>query len=209
MPMVRSTYIAEVKQPGSLALLFMATALSLVSIFVLPDWKWPAQWPVIICVLWATFAWLSFSAIGSLGTRLKICEADLQHARSAPNQGVPAVVKAMQMLSEDKELILLLQPNKLFGQSMLVSIYHEDGNGFEIFLGDGTVSSIQGNGRLQIRVNSWEPAYEHIRQQMIKTDDETLKSLIVRPAPTDGRTMTDLQRKLFESFIETAARNQT
>ncbi len=209
MPMVRLAYIAELKQPGSLALLFMATTLTLVSVFVLPDWKWPAQWPVIICVLWATFAWLSFSAIGSLGAKLTVCEADLQQARSAPNQGAPAVVTAMEMLSEDKELILLLQPNRLFGQSMLVSIYHEDGNGFEIFLGDGTVSSIQGNGRLQIRVNAWEPAYEHIRQQIIKTDDETLKSLIVRPAPTDGRTMLDWQSKLFESFVETAARNQT
>lgn len=207
--MVRSIYIAELKKPGSLALLFMATGLSLVSVFVLPDWKLPAQWPVIIGVLWVTFAWLSFSAVSSTETELKRCESDLKEARLAPNSQSPAVVTSMQMPSEDKELILLLQPNRLFGQSMLVSIYSEDGNGFEILLGDGTVSSIQGNGRLQIRVNAWELAYEHIKQKVIQRDDETLKSLIVRPAPTDGRTMTDLQRKIFESFIETAARNQT
>lgn len=202
-------FLQELKSPGSLALLFLATTLSLVTVFVLPEWKVPAQWPAIIAVLWASFAWLAASALRR--SVHDAGEARREHERLAalPEMHSPAVITAMQMPGQDGELVLLLQPNRLFGQSMLVSIYHEDDRGFEILVANGLVTSVQGNGRLQVTVNGWEQAYEHVKRQVLDKTDAALRALIVRPAPTTVHGRDTWGAEILQRLIQSSQREST
>jgi hypothetical protein len=129
-PTGRRAVLAELERPGSLALLFMATALSLVTIFVLPEWKLPAAWPATILVLAVTFAWIALSSLRRTLRRARALSAKVDALEQQSH--LPRVFRAMLNPGQDEELILLLRPNRLFGQFMIVSIYYQDERGFEL-----------------------------------------------------------------------------
>jgi len=172
---VRQAIAAEFKKPGGLALVFVGIALALVTIFVLPEWKVPAAWPVTLLILMVAYLSISASAIrGVIAVNTTLAKA----------AHLPRVIRAMQNPGDGDELILLLQPNRLFGQFMLVSIYFEDERGFELSVGSGEVTNVQSDGAIQITVQMWEEPYQNVRRALVEQNADTLGRLLVRPAPT-------------------------
>ena len=153
----------------------MATALALVTIFVLPEWKTPAAWPVAIATLALTLIWLLTSALSRAVAARKVAE-------SRPQIALPRVITS-RSVSSNNSIIFLLEPNRLFGQSMLVSIYYEDERRFEVFVASGVVINVQTNGYLQIEATDWENSYGQLRQELLDRDERALRGLIIRPAP--------------------------
>jgi hypothetical protein len=186
----------ELAKPGGLALALAGLAASLVTVFVLPEWKVPAAWPVTLAVVFIAAIWIVTSA-------LRQC---VERATSLAKRRVtylPKVVHAMLTPGQEDELILLLEANRLFGQFMLVSIYYDDERGFEVLVGSGEVGNVQSNGAIQIVVSGWEEPYQHLRRAVIEQTLGTLPRLLVRPAPAAAPGMGAL------AVYELLSRNET
>lgn len=171
---------AEIVRPGSLAMIFMGTALSLVTVFVLPERKMPAAWLAVTVILFLAYIWLSTVGIRNSLARERYLRTAYDQAATAGGTRLPKVMTAMQGVGD--ELTLLLEPNALFGQSMLVSIYHGNQNGFEVLVGQGVVGNIQSNGSIQISIRSWEQAYDSLRRSVVSQDLSVISKLLVRPS---------------------------
>ncbi|MBU0556676.1 MAG: hypothetical protein KKD64_15385 [Alphaproteobacteria bacterium] len=197
--------IGEVKKPGSLALLFMATSLSVISIFNLPDIKIPVVWLVTLLILWLTYIWISTAALRTQATRISSQISRIALLESQSNLQLPKVIRAMKDPYSDTEILLLLRPNQLFGQSMLVSIYFEDERGLELLVGDGSVGNIQTNGLIQISVNRWQEAHDDVRQKIIEQNQSTIERLMVKPASnTSNNQQNEINAALLNALLARA-----
>jgi hypothetical protein len=164
----RTAIAAQLKGRDSLTLLFMATALSLISIFLLPEWKVPVAWAVTIGVLCLSALWLALSA--------------LRNALADAQTRLPAVLQALELPGDEGALTLLLEPNELFGVFTLVSIFYASEDGFEMLVGHGEVKNVQKNGKIQIGVESWEEPYASLRNSVKEQNTKELARLLVRPS---------------------------
>lgn len=198
---IGTEFLEQLKAPGGLALAFSGLALSLVSIYVLPDWKISVQSLITTSILFFAALWIFRSICKSLIHRLLLAEeniaSSLNNSRSSPK-----VVQAMSHPNNELGLILLLESNRLFGQSMLVSIYFEDSRGFELLVGSGTVANVQTNGLIQISVTGWEEGHIDIKREIVAQNAEKVERLLVRPAPTtqQSQDLTTSQLTLWASL---------
>lgn len=172
----------EMKRPGSLALLFMATALTLVSNLSLPDVKILLIWPLTISVILISYIWLTCSVIRSLIASVKNISSEIAVLKNQPNLQLPKVVNAFVDPATDEGLILLLKPNQIFGQSMLVSVYYEDERDLELLVANGSVANVQMNGYIQIAIQSWQEAHLDVRRKVLDKNEGTITRLMVKPA---------------------------
>lgn len=176
----------EMAKPGGLALGFFGATLSIVAIFILPQWTVPAQWLVVsLIILLGTF-WLAASAIQEIGSRLSEALDKIRRLEDAGASRSPRVIQSMIDPDNKDEVILLLEPNRLFGQAMLVSIYYESDRKFELLVAQGKVSNVQTNGLIQISVSKWEESHSDIKLNIFSQNSLALSQLLVRPAPTTG-----------------------
>jgi hypothetical protein len=159
-------------------------ALSLVPIFVIEDWKLPGQWTVTVAVIAIVTTTWTVSALRHALSKLSASQREISRLEAEAQPHAPKVVYATSNPTGENELILLLEPNRLFGQSMLVSIYYEDERGFEQLVAAGRVANVQTNGKIQIGVTSWVPAQDELRRHISGQDASRLARLLVRPAPT-------------------------
>lgn len=79
-----------------------------------------------------------------------------------------------------KGILLLLEPSRLFGQGVAVSVFILRG-GFEILIGVGFVLIVQQDQRIQIKVTSSLPEHHDIWEALIKNDPDTLRNTLVKP----------------------------
>lgn len=191
----------QLRKPGGLTLGFAGVALSLITIFVLPQWDVPVQWLTAVVILWLMHMWIAHAALRSTSLEVKVARAAEQQAILDQSRSVgPKIIQAMSNPAYESEVILLLQPHRLFGQSMVVSIYYEDERGFELLVAEGRVSNVQSNGLIQITVTTWETSHDDIRRSIVGPASDKLDRLLVRPASTVF-TPTGLDEKKFLSFL--------
>jgi hypothetical protein len=180
---VKAALREQLIRPGGLALGFAAIGLALVAYFVLPSLKVPAQALVATLIVGAGYVWVSGAALHEALVRERGLGVKLTDAL-AGNRYAPKVQQAMPSPSDETSLMLLLEPNRLFGQSMLVSLYYEDERGFELLVGSGQVANVQTNGMIQITVTAWEEAYADVKRGILAQENGKIERLLVRPAPT-------------------------
>lgn len=185
--------IDQALKPGGLALTFAGLALALVSFFVMPEWRLPAQSFAGILIIWASSIWLGRAALkDALETaRRERGEKEALALQSQPHG--PSVLQAMLNPSDEQDLILLLQPSRLFGQSMLVSIYFEDERNFELLVASGRVANVQTNGLIQISVIEWKNTFSEVKRSVVGQSPDVLSRLLVRPAPTTEMSLTSVE----------------
>jgi hypothetical protein len=170
-------------KPGGLALAFTGLALGLVAYFVLPDWKISAQAILAVIIVAVASIWVCLTALNDA----LACTMDLSGRLDEAVAGVryaPKVLHAMSDPSDEGTLLLLIEANRLFGQSMLVSLYYEDERGFELLVGAGKVANVQTNGMIQISVTAWQEAHLAVRRWLVGQESGKIERLLVRPAPT-------------------------
>lgn len=195
-PTVRAALAAELAKPGSLALLFMATALSVVPALAAPEVKLPIVWPLTVLIFFVAYVWICSGAMRDQLAAVRARDAHISHLESLPNLQMPKVVRAITGPFGDGELLLLLRPNRLFGQSMMVSIYFEDERGLELLVGSGSVSNIQMNGFIQIAVSEWQEPHGDIRQKLIEQNQGTFDRIMVKPASNTASASADINGAL-------------
>lgn len=193
MEPTKQPLLDQLRKPGGLALSFAGIALSLVSIVILPTRQLPAQWLIIVFIVAVASICISQAAIRKL-------QADLTDAIARAQPAELAVIQARVAPPPESEVILLLRPNRIFGHAMLVSIYYDDENQFELYIAAGSVTNIQSNGLIQITVTCWEPAYDHIRGRIVAQEPNHLKRVLVRPAPAISSAPALSRTAIFEAF---------
>lgn len=200
-PTVRSALATELKKSGSLALLFMATALSVVPALAAPEWKLPIVWPLTALIFGIAYFWISSGALREQIEAVQTRDERIKNLEAQPNLQMPKVVRALLDTNGDSGLLLLLRPNKLFGQSMMVSIYFEDERGLELLVGSGSVANIQMNGFIQISVSEWQEPHGDIRQRLIEQNQETFDRIMVKPASNTESMSTDINAALLSYLM--------
>jgi hypothetical protein len=194
----------QLRKPGGLALSFLGLVLGLVTVFVLPQWQVPFQWLAAVIILWLAYLWISQAALREAGREIRMArEAEREAAADRSRSLEPKIIQAMINPSGENELILLLQPNRLFGQSMLVSIYYEDERGFELLVASGRVSNVQTNGLIQITVGTWEVSHDDVRRSIVAQQGDKLSRLLVRPAPTTSTSLLPDERTILNFLAQT------
>lgn len=195
-PNVRAALADELKKPGSLALLFLSIMLSVVPALAAPDVKLPIVWPLTVLIFAIAYIWISSGALRAQLAAIRGRDGRISELEAQPNLQMPKVVRAIVDPSGESGLLLLLRPNRLFGQSMMVSIYFEDERELELLVGNGSVANIQMNGFIQIAVNEWQEAHVDIRQKLIEQNQETFDRIMVKPASNIASGSTDLNAEL-------------
>lgn len=143
----------------------IAAVVGVAGFFVLPDSTMPIKWAILTSVIIA----LSFAVLVDLTV----------HAYQAARRPLPAVTTSY---LENGILLLLLGPSELFAIGVLVSIYWLDRD-FEIQIGIGSVTNVQTNGRIQVRVERMsEPPRPELWQRIQDRETAVLKSILVRPS---------------------------
>ena len=80
----------------------------------------------------------------------------LKNVVNYPNESLPSLLAVVKRPQDEASLILLLEPSNLFGMYSRVSIYHKsDDSGYELLIGYGSVLTIQGDGKIQIKIEEW------------------------------------------------------
>ncbi|MGK7943636.1 MAG: hypothetical protein AB4058_04125 [Microcystaceae cyanobacterium] len=75
-------------------------------------------------------------------------------------------------------IICLLEKSDLFTAEALISFYYIDEDGFERLIGGGFILTIQGDGKMQAKID--KPIYQAILDQLANNDNQTLKRIEVR-----------------------------
>lgn len=187
---IRTALLEQVVKPGGLALGFAGISLGLISYFILPEWLLSAQAFVALAILAVAYFWIANAALRQALAREADARIRLEDIASQSTAFAPKIIQSMQ--TENDNVILLLEPNRLFGQSMLVTVYYEDERGFELIVGSGSVINAQTNGLIQIGVSAWEEAYLHVKRLIVERDPDVLCRLLVRPAPTSQADLNSL-----------------
>lgn len=193
-----SLVLEELREPGGIALAFASIGLTLVAIFFSPEQELPLQWLLALGVLASAYITLTHTVIRKQTKRHHEIIVTLNEAIEENRIGLPKVLRAIKNPQVDDETILLLEGNRLFGQSMLVSIYFEDEDRYEMLVGGGRVQSSQMNGLLQIAVDTWMEAHSDVRDGVRAGRQDYIGRLLVRPAPT---TQSDMSGKLSPDTI--------
>lgn len=172
----------QLAKPSQLAITFAGIGIGLVSIFVLPEWTVRGQWFATFIVIAIYCVWLIHAALIDVTSECNEVAAERDDALASRIQVTPKVISSMKD-PEQGTVILLLEAHPLFGQSMLVSLYHETDEQFERLAATGRVSSITTRGHIQIEVTAWQAGFDHIQTELLAGNQTSLSSLLVRPAP--------------------------
>ncbi len=173
----------QLEKPSQLAITFAGLGIGLVSIFVLPEWTVRGQWLATLIVISLYCICLIHAALIDVTSENNAVTAERDDALTSRIQVTPKVISSMKD-PEQGTVILLLESHPLFGQSMLVSLYHETEEKFERLAAAGRVSSITTRGHIQIEVTAWQAGFDHIQTELLAGNQASLSSLLVRPAPT-------------------------
>lgn len=200
-PTVRAALATEIKKPGSLALLFLSIMLSVVPTLAAPEVKLPIVWPLTILIFAIAYVWISSGALRDQLAAVRVRDGRIKDLEAQPNLQMPKLVRAIVDPPGENGLLLLLRPNKLFGQSMMVSIYFEDERGLELLVGSGSVANIQMNGFIQVTVNEWQEPYGDIRQKLIEQNQGTFDRIMVKPASNTASHHTDVNLSILNALL--------
>ena len=135
-----------------------------------PDYKVPLSilmsFVAIICLIIVIF----ISTINVLWQKYRI-----EYERK---NNIPKIVDVMPSRSF---LILILNKSNLFTHRIYVSVFLNNNNGTEYYIGCGIVSNIQENGLIQVKIMEWEVGYEREVREIEEKSDTILSKIIVRP----------------------------
>lgn len=97
--------------------------------------------------------------------------------------GLPAIRAVIKDPDDSIRPILLLEPSDLFGISSRVSIYHRfSDTDYELLIGYGSVLTVQGDHRIQVKVDEWVGSNPEIIAGINGQTERHLKGTIVRPS---------------------------
>jgi hypothetical protein len=157
---------------NSLAILGIAVSVlgivfGLVVWLVTPDTRVSIVWPL---------------AVG--GGLLALCCMLADMLRASIAEGELKLPRILACLGDVAHVVsgrlLLVQPSRLLGHGMAVSIYIMQ-NEFEILIGDGVVQNIQQDHRVQVAVMGVRDGTDAIWAELIANRPDALKSTLVRP----------------------------
>ena len=116
----------------------------------------------------------------------------LASARRAARGRLPRTIAAVATSGdgevEASPVLLVLEPSNLFGHNALVSIYYNEQlavsqeHGFELLIGYGRVSNVQGNGLIQVTILAELPRRADIWGRIRNRDPATLREVLVKPS---------------------------
>jgi len=113
-----------------------------------------------------------------------------------PIHFLPKVVTALKSNGLSSFPILILERSELFGHGSLVTVFYVDQNGIELQVGNGQVSTVQMDRRIQVEVTHWAVAHQNIFDGMAANLADTLCRLLVKPTVTSGSIESGVFRRI-------------
>lgn len=125
----------------------------------------------------------------------------LQLSLDAKGPTLPRVITARRHYEDGSGLpMLLLEASPFFAPQTYVSVYHLDHSGFEVLIGIGLVTSIQGNGLIPVRLERWASSKTALLTLALSCAPSALAELLVKPSvPIDS----PLSDQLLETNYDT------
>lgn len=93
---------------------------------------------------------------------------------------LPKVIYGCKAEYEPRKVMCVLEPSKLFSIGMVVSFYYNDEEGYERFLGAGSVRNIQEDKRIQVVLSSPNLSYKKEIKKIGK--NQLNKKIVVKPS---------------------------
>lgn len=165
--------LKTLSERSSLALAILGVILSIALYFVSKDSQIPTWILLFSWIFFAVSTWILIASINSAYS-------------SSPYQS-PRVRSIVKDYNDIDYPILLVDPNPLFGNSSLVSIYYrQNDNQFEVLVGHGFVRAVQGNQMLQIKVEEWTSGNDDLISKITSNDASFIVNVVLRPSITRG-----------------------
>lgn len=172
---MKNVILEGIKTSSTIFATVVSISLSVTLWYFKPDLKIPILYVIIFIIIVIFTVFSLIGAIKNLSEKIKQTERDLVK--------FPEIIKVM---TEGGSCICLLTNSKLFSYGVYASFYKSDDDGFEDILCIGTVSNIQDNGLIQIKINYWNESYEDEKRSMEQSNSSLLKRIIVKPTlPAD------------------------
>lgn len=146
---------------------FLGIGLSLLTIFILPQWSVPFSWIMTVTIILLVMLWIVFAAVG--------------RATEHSHKFLPSVRAVVNDYDSDGRIVLLLEKSDLFAMATAVSIYYEDDSNLERLVAGGVVQNVQGNGLIQILVEEWELGQHTTQLKIEQASQDVIKRLRIRP----------------------------
>jgi hypothetical protein len=151
----------------AIAVTVLGVVLALVLWRVPPDTKVSIAWPL---------------SVG--GSLLACCCMLAEMLRASIVEGEMTLPRILSCLSDAVGVasgrLLLVEPSRLLGHGMAVSIYTMQ-NEFEILIGGGVVQSVQQSQRVQVAVMELREGTDAIWGDLMANKADALKATLIRP----------------------------
>lgn len=166
---VRAAFGASAIERQSLILAFLGIVISLITYLVAKDQVIPLWVAALSTVFFLAITFILISAF-----------SDILNDKNIELPSVRAVIKSS---PDDENPILLLDPSALFGIFSRVSIYHKNSeNEYELLIAYGSVLTIQGDGKVQIRIEEWICNNDILVSGIMNQTTGVLANIVVKPS---------------------------
>jgi hypothetical protein len=164
--------IRTATERSSLALAFLGLILSIVYYHLNKELSVPAYILVYCWIFFAIAFWIILSAL----------------ALACRDQNQTPKVRSIVKDEVDPDFpIMLVDPNPLFGNSSLVSVYYrQNENQYEVLIGHGFVRAVQGNQILQVKIEEWTSGNDDIVGKVSSNDAQYINNIVLRPSIARG-----------------------
>lgn len=138
-------------------------------------WIWKPDYKIPLSIFMSFFAIVCLLMVISISTINVLWQKyRLEYKRK---NSIPRIVDVL----TNRGLILILNKSTLFTHRIYVSVFLNNNNGTENYIGIGIVSNIQENGLIQVQIIDWEDGYEREIREIEEKSDIILSKIIVRP----------------------------
>jgi hypothetical protein len=147
----------------------VSLVLAILSLAVGPTSTIALKWFWLLAIALATIIWLFAAALRS--------------SLVTERHTLPGVLRSISINDTPELPILLVEPSDMYGTNTLVSLYfRETQSGFELSVGQGIVSHIQLDQKIQVQIENWFEGNSNILDGIRQNDIQYLSGLIVRPS---------------------------
>lgn len=147
----------------------ISVGLAILSFVVSPSSTIALQWFWLAIIMLFGFIWLVAAA--------------LRDSLAQEKHTLPEVLCSISMNDTPELPILLVEPSDMYGTNTLVSLYfRETQSGFEFSVGQGIVSHIQLDQKIQVQIEHWFEGNQNILDGIRQNNTMFLSGLIVRPS---------------------------
>lgn len=147
----------------------VSLALAVLSFVIVPSSSIALKWFWLATISLIAIIWLFAAAL----------RKSLDNERHV----LPGVLRSISMNDTPELPILLVEPSDMYGTNTLVSLYfRESQSGFEFSVGQGIVSHIQLDQKIQVQIENWFEGNANILEGIRQNNIQYLSGLIVRPS---------------------------